>query len=168
MIVQADSTFVLNHQVKHVFRKAGIKHFRKLNLIHAVSVTIDANQLYALSKIKGLTVTPDVPVKVSGYTSSAALAVRGRACARLDGIRLADGRPARRRSRSSTRASRPTGPTSPTAACSRSVNLSTLANTLPGAADGRGHGTFVAGIAAGAAAGLRRRLAAGGESSRSR
>ena len=152
VIVQADSTFVLNHQVRHVFRKAGIKNIRNLNLIHAVAVTIDANQLYKLAKIKGLTVTPDAPVKVSGYTSSQLWPYEAGLAKDWAGP------------------GSPTPNTAPTIAVvdsgvdsSRpdfanggvlgSVNLSTLPNTLPGAADGRGHGTFVAGIATGAAKG---------------
>ncbi|HTS73114.1 MAG TPA: S8 family serine peptidase [Gaiellaceae bacterium] len=152
VIVQADSTFVLNHQVKHVFRKAGIRHFRKLNLIHAVSVTIDANQLNALSKIKGLTVTPDAPVKVSGYSSNQLWPYEAGLARDWSGYGA------------------PTSAQAPTIAVVDSgvqsdrsdfanggvvgsVNLSTLDNTLPGAADGRGHGTFVAGIAAGRAPG---------------
>jgi serine protease AprX len=152
VIVQADSTFVLNHQVRHVFRKAGIKNIRNLNLIHAVAVTIDANQLYALAKIKGLTVTPDAPVKVSGYTSNQLWPYEAGLAKDWAGP------------------GSPTPSTAPTIAvvdsgvdASRpdfanggvlgSVNLSTLPNTLPGAADGRGHGTFVAGIATGGADG---------------
>ena len=57
----------------------------------------------------------------------------------------------RRRSRSSTRASRSTAPTS-ARACSASVDLTSIAaRTRSG--DGFGHGTFVAGIAAGSASG---------------
>jgi serine protease AprX len=152
VIVQADSTFMLNHQVRHVFRKAGIKNLRKLNLIHAVAVTIDANLLYKLQQIKGLTVTPDAPVKVSGYTSSQLWPYEAGLAKDWAGP------------------GSPTPTTAPTIAvvdsgvdASRpdfangdvlgSVNLSTLPNTVPGAADGRGHGTFVAGIATGGADG---------------
>ena len=154
VIVQADSTFVLNHQVRHVFRLAGIKNIRKLNLIHADAVTIDANQLYKLSAIKGLTVTPDAPVKVSGsaYTSSQLWPYEAGLAKDWSG------------------GNAPTPSQAPTIAVVDSgvqadradfanggvlgsVNLSTLDNTLPGAADGRGHGTFVAGIATGAATG---------------
>src|SRR2546430_4956256 len=152
VIVQADSTFVLNHQARQVYRKAGIKNIRNLNLIHAVAVTIDANQLYKLSMIKGLTVTPDAPVKVSAYTSSQLWPYEAGLAKDWSG------------------GNAPTPSQAPTIAVVDSgvdanrddfanggvvgsVNLSTLDNTLPGAADGRGHGTFVAGIATGAAKG---------------
>jgi serine protease AprX len=151
VIVQADSSFVLTHQVRNVFRKAGIKHLKNLKLIDAVGVTIDANELHALSQIKGLTVTPDAPVKVSSYNSTQLWPyVEGLAKDWSGGnapspgsgptIAVVDS------GIQSNRADFPQGVLG-------SVNLSTLPNTEPGSTDGRGHGTFVAGIAAGAADG---------------
>jgi serine protease AprX len=152
VIVQADSSFQLNHQVRHVFRKAGIKNIRNLNLIHAAAVTIDANVLWKLQQIKGLTVTPDAPVKVSGYTSNQLWPYE----AGLAKDWAGPGSPTP--SQAPTIAVVDSGVQADRADFANggvrgSVNLSTLDNTLPGAADGRGHGTFVAGIASGKAQG---------------
>jgi serine protease AprX len=126
---------------------------RELKLVDGVSVTLPAGRLAALSKVPGLTITPDAPVQMSGTVSapnSNQIWPYESGLAKLWGT-----------------ASKP-APNAPTIAVVDSgiqadradfagrvvanVNLSTLPNnTLNG--DGRGHGTFVAGIAAGAASG---------------
>ena len=150
VIIAADSRFLMTHRVEKLFRKAGIKNIKKLRLINAVSVKIHAGELNALSAIKGLTVTPDAVVHVSGYSSTQLWPYEA-------GL-----------SKDWSGGNAPTDSTAPTIAVVDSgiqadradfanggvagaVNLSTLPNTLPGAADGRGHGTFVAGIASGGA-----------------
>jgi serine protease AprX len=152
VIVQANSSFVLTHQVKQLFRRAGVKNLKNLNLINAVAVTIDANLLYKLQQIKGLTVTPDAPVKVSAYSSTQLWPYETGLARDWAGL----GSPAQ--NQAPTIAVVDSGVQADRADFANggvvgSVNLSTLPNTLPGAADGRGHGTFVAGIAAGRAGG---------------
>jgi serine protease AprX len=125
---------------------------RKLKLVNGVSLTLPASRLAALSRVPGLTITPDAPMQMSGSVSvptSNQIWPYESGLAKLWGTA---GKPA---------------PNAPTIAVVDSgiqadradfagrvvanVNLSTLPNNSSG--DGRGHGTFVAGIAAGAAAG---------------
>jgi serine protease AprX len=126
---------------------------RKLKLVDGVSVKVTGKRLGELAQIPGLTITADAPMKTSGSVtglSSTQIWPYEAGVAKLWGT-----------------AAQP-APSSPTIAIVDSgiqadradfagrvvanVNLSTLSNnTTPG--DGRGHGTFVAGIAAGAAAG---------------
>ena len=124
---------------------------RKLSLVNAVSATLPAAQIEKLSNIPGLTVTPDVPMKTDGTISySTQLWPYVTGVAALWGLPFLP------------------APQAPTIAVIDSgiqadrsdfagrvvanVNMSTLSgNTTPG--DGRGHGTFVAGIAAGNAPG---------------
>jgi serine protease AprX len=135
----------------HAFGNVGQLH-RKLNLVDGVAVTLPAARLAELAKLPGLTITSDAPMKPSGgisYTSNQIWPYEAR-FAKLWGT------------------STNPAPNAPTIAIVDSgiqagradfagrvvadVNLSTLPNnTTPG--DGRGHGTFVAGIAAGAAPG---------------
>jgi len=125
---------------------------RKLSLVDGIAVTIPGARLAQLAKLSGLTITSDAPMKLSGgatYTSNQVWPYEA-GLAKLWGT---SAQPA---------------PSAPTIAVVDSgiqadradfagrivanVNLSTLSNnTTPG--DGRGHGTFVAGIAAGASAG---------------
>src|SRR5919197_5756088 len=70
VIIQSNSRFVLNHQVRTVFARSGIKKFKKLRLIDGIAVRIPAHRIADLASIKGLTVTPDAPVHVSGYNST--------------------------------------------------------------------------------------------------
>jgi serine protease AprX len=125
--------------------------YRKLSLVNGVSATLPASVIAKLASVPGLTVTPDVPMKTDGTISySTQLWPYETGLALLWGLPLAP------------------APAAPTIAvidsgiqASRTdfagrvvadVNLSTLPNnTTPG--DGRGHGTFVAGVAAGNAAG---------------
>ena len=119
---------------------------KRLKLIGAVSVEVPAAKVDELAKVDGLTITPDSPVKVSGsvhyskqmwpYESGNAALWAGTTSAPT--IAIVD---------SGIDASRAdfAGRSYP------QVNLSTLTPNATG--DGRGHGTFVAGIAAGDAAG---------------
>ena len=116
---------------------------------------IRAKDLEKLERIKGLIVTEDAPARPqallplptdsTGPTSSQLWTAES-------GVnKLWGSTPSRRRSRSSTPASMPRRPTSRDASRRRSTSSR---STYPNAAgDGRGHGTFVAGIAAGSAKG---------------
>jgi serine protease AprX len=150
VIIQANSRFVLNHQVRTVLERSGIKKFKRLRLIDGVAARIPARHLADLATIKGLTVTPDAPVHVSGYNSTQLWPYAAGVASDWNGVNAP-----------------PTGANAPTIAVVdsgiqanrpdfagkvlASVNLSTLTSD-PG--DERGHGTFVAGVAAGAAKGF--------------
>jgi serine protease AprX len=148
VIVQASSRFVLNHQVRTVFGRAGIRKPRKLRLINGAAATIPASRLADLASIEGLTVTPDAPVRVSGYNSKQLWPYAAGLTSDWNGANApAPG------------ASAPTIAIVDSGVQARpdfggrllaSVNLSSLTSA---AGDERGHGTFVAGIAAGAAKG---------------
>jgi serine protease AprX len=135
---------------KNAFGNAG-KLNRELKLVSGVSATLPATAITKLSNVPGLTVTPDVPMKTDGtITYSTQLWPYESGVAALWGTPLSP------------------APAAPTIAVLDSgiqadradfagrvladVNLSTLAsNSTPG--DSRGHGTFVAGVALGGAAG---------------
>ena len=122
---------------------------KTLDLIGAIAVDIPAGKLAALAKQPGLVITPDASVQLTGTPSSGQIWPYETGLAKLWGT--------------------PTSPApqAPTIAivdsgieANRSdfgsrvlgnINLTTLAANSPG--DGRGHGTFVASIAAGAADG---------------
>jgi serine protease AprX len=131
---------------------------RKLDLIDGISLVLKANRLAQLAKIPGLTITPDAPAHPTGsvYTSNQ-LWVPNTGVDKLWNAPL-----------SPNSAKTQSDLVAPTIAVVDSgvdaskvadfggrviqqVNLSTLPNNSPG--DGRGHGTFVAGIAAGQAPG---------------
>ena len=148
VIIQASSHFVLNHQVRTVFERSGVRKPRRLRLIDGVAATIPASRLADLGSIEGLTVTPDAPVHVSGYNSTQLWPYVAGVASDWNGANA----PA-------------PGVSAPTIAIvdsgiqarpdfggrlRASVNLSSLTSA---AGDERGHGTFVAGIAAGAAKG---------------
>jgi serine protease AprX len=128
----------------------GLGALKKLNLIGGVAVTIPASKLDKLVETNGLIVTPDSPVKTSGFTYSKQLwpyqsgnaanwFTDGSKSSTMPTIAIVDsGIDA---TRTADFGARVIG----------SVNLSTLPNNSPG--DGRGHGTFVAGIAADSAPG---------------
>jgi serine protease AprX len=131
---------------------------RKLGLINGISLVLKANRLAQLAKMPGLTITPDAPAHPTGSTfTSKQLWVPNTGIDKLWNAPLA---PNSTKTQSDL--------TAPTIAVVDSgvdtskvadfggrviqqVNLSTLPNNSPG--DGRGHGTFVAGIAAGQAPG---------------
>jgi serine protease AprX len=135
---------------EHAFDKKGRLN-RKLKLVGGIAVTIPGSRLAKLAEMHGLTITSDAPMKTSG----AALSSNQVWPYEADLVKMwgTDKSPA---------------PSAPTIAVVDSgiqadrtdfvgrvvanVNLSTLTgNTTPG--DGRGHGTFVAGIAADSAPG---------------
>ena len=124
---------------------------RRLGLIGAVAARIDASKVRALLKLPGLTVTKDAPVRLDAYSTQlwpyanklsplwASLqqsSYQGSAYA--PAIAVVD---------SGIEANRPDFGYRVVA----DVNLSTLSGNSPG--DGRGHGTAVAGVAAGSALG---------------
>ena len=122
---------------------------RRLSLIDGLATTIKANRLPALLKLPNLVVTPDVAVHVSGFSS-------GQLWPYETGL-----------SKGWSGGDAPKAGSVPTIAIVdsgiqpgradfgnrvlASVKFSTLPDDSPG--DGRGHGTFVAGIAAGGADG---------------
>jgi serine protease AprX len=124
---------------------------RRLKLIGATSATIPAARLKELAKLPGLTVTSDAPMKTDGTISySTQLWPYVTGVAALWGLPWAPApaAPTIAVIDSGIQADR----TDFTGRVVANVNLSTLpGNTTPG--DGRGHGTFVAGIAAGNAPG---------------
>jgi serine protease AprX len=149
VIIQANSRFVLNHQVRTILERSGIRKLKRLRLIAGVAATIPGKHLADLASIKGLTVTPDAPVHVSAYNSTQLWPYAVGVASDWNGTNAP-----------------PTGASAPTIAVVdsgiqadrpdfagrvlASVNLSTLTSATN---DERGHGTFVAGVAAGAAKG---------------
>src|SRR6266516_2555956 len=131
---------------------------RRLGLIDGIALDLRANRLDQLAKIPGLTITPDAPAHLTGSTyTSKQLWVANTGIDKLWNAPVA---PNSTKTQSDL--------TAPTIAVVDSgvdaskvadfggrvvqqVNLTTLPNNSPG--DGRGHGTFVAGIAAGQAPG---------------
>jgi serine protease AprX len=122
---------------------------KELKLIGAVAVEVPAAKVDELAKVEGLTITPDAPVKSTGLPPKA---------------RSSQLYPFESGNSAFWNAT----PSAPTIAIVDSgvdtsrvdfaghvfpqVNLSTLSPNATG--DGRGHGTFVAGIAAGSALGM--------------
>jgi hypothetical protein len=51
VIIQSNSRFVLNHQVRTVFARSGIKKFKKLHLIDGIAVRIPAHRIADLASI---------------------------------------------------------------------------------------------------------------------
>lgn len=124
---------------------------KRLSLVDGVAVELKAKKLAKLAQIPGLTITADAPVKLSGsltyskqlwpYESgNAQLWPQGQTTLNTPTIAIVDsGLDSAARADFGSRAY-------------PQVNLSTLTPNATG--DGRGHGTFVAGIAAGNAPGL--------------
>ena len=131
------------------FADDGTAVSRRLTLIDGLATTIKANRVAALMKIPNLIVTPDVAVHVDSYSSNQLWPYEtgvSKAWSGLDAL--------------------PTGSVPAIAIVDSgiqpgrsdfgnrvlaNVKFSTLPDDSPG--DGRGHGTFVAGIAAGGADG---------------
>jgi serine protease AprX len=150
VIITADPTLDTSlGQVKALIAKAGDSVDKNLGLVNGISVDLHLKKIDDLKKIPGLTITPDAAVHTSGYTSSQLWPYESGVSANWSGPRAPSA-----------------GANAPTIAVIdsgiqadrgdfggrvlASVNLSTMPNnTAPG--DGRGHGTFVAGIAAGGA-----------------
>jgi serine protease AprX len=149
VIIQANSRFVLNHQVRTILERSGIRKLKKLRLIDGVAATIPAKHLADLASIKGLTVTPDAPVHVSGYNSTQLWPYAVGVASDWNGANappMGVAAPTIAVVDSGIQADRPDFAGRVLA----SVNLSTLTSATN---DERGHGTFVAGVAAGAAKG---------------
>ena len=125
------------------------KDMKQLGLIGAVEAVVPASQLKKLAGVSGLIVTPNADVKLAGVGQvEPAVALRVGQRRALGRRRDAVQRQDCRRSRSSTPASR-SAPTSATGWSRASTSRRSPGNTSID--DQRGHGTFVAGIAAGAA-----------------
>jgi serine protease AprX len=146
VIITADET----SEAVDAGKKVG-KVDRKLPFVNGAAVEMPAARLASLAKIPGLTITPDAPVKVSGgvkYTSNQIWPYESGLAKTWPTDTNQPKPPAIAIIDSGIDATR----TDFAGRIVANVNLSTLpGNTVPG--DGRGHGTFVAGIAAGAAAG---------------
>jgi len=129
---------------------------RNLDLVNGAALDVPAKRLHELSDIPGLTITPDAPVHPTGFTSKQ-LWVPNTGIDKLWNARLGwNATDTRTLSdiNAPTIAVVDSGVDSSKVAdfggrVVQSVNLTTLPNNSPG--DGRGHGTFVAGIAAGQA-----------------
>ncbi len=150
VIITADPTLDTSlGQVKSLIARSGLGINKNLGLVNGFSIDLPVKKIDDLANIQGLTITPDAAVHTSGYTSSQLWPYESGVSANWSGPRA----PA-------------AGANAPTIAVIdsgiqadradfggrvlASVNLSTMPNnTTPG--DGRGHGTFVAGIAAGGA-----------------
>ncbi len=144
VIIQASSVV----GAEHAF--GGVGSLRKrLGLVDGVAVQVPASRLDALARIPGISVTPDATIHLDGFNYSTQLWPYANWLAPLWGTPWTP------------------APQAPTIAIVDSgvqadradlagrvvadVNLTTLPNNSPG--DGRGHGTMVAGLAAGGAAG---------------
>ncbi|HKC21911.1 MAG TPA: S8 family serine peptidase [Gaiellaceae bacterium] len=125
---------------------------RRLQSADAVAVDITAGKLASLAKKPGLTITPDSTVELTGTQSSTQLWPYTSGTAWLWGSTLnpAPQAPTIAVVDSGIDANRPDFDGGSRVAAQ--VNLSSMTPNSPG--DGRGHGTFVAGIAAGSAAGM--------------
>src|SRR5437773_2269662 len=130
---------------------------RKLKLIDGVALEMPASKLKLRASVPGLTITPDAPTHTTGSFSSKQLWVPNTGIDKLWNAPLSAG--------STKTQSDLTAPTIAVvdsgvdtskaadfgARVVQQVNLTSLPNNSAG--DGRGHGTFVAGIAAGQAGG---------------
>ncbi|HKG10400.1 MAG TPA: S8 family serine peptidase, partial [Gaiellaceae bacterium] len=132
--------------------RAGESLRGRYKFVDSVAVTLKAKKITILARIPGLTVTPDSPVRLTALPSSEQV------WPTASGVRALWGTQAK------------TAPKAPTIAVVDSgidanrpdfdngarvvanVNMTQLQPNSPG--DGRGHGTFVAGIAAGSAPGM--------------
>jgi serine protease AprX len=123
---------------------------RKLDAANAVAIDITAGKLASLQKKSGLTITPDSPVQLTGLTSTQLWPyTSGTAWLWGSSSNPAPQAPAIAVVDSGINANR--ADFDGGARVAAQVNLTSMTPNSPG--DGRGHGTFVAGIAAGSAAG---------------
>jgi serine protease AprX len=121
---------------------------RRLELINGVAAELPAGLVERLSKLPGLQITPDAPVTLTGYSSNqmwpyanGASSLWGQWWTKAATIAIVDS------GIQPNRADFSYG-----ARVVANVNLSRLSGNTVGT-DGRGHGTFVAGLAAGSAYG---------------
>jgi serine protease AprX len=130
---------------------------RNLKLIDGVALDMPASKLKLLAGVDGLTITPDAPTHTTGSFSSKQLWVPNTGIDKLWNAPLSTGS-----TKTQSDLSAPTiaivdsgVDTSKAADFGARVVQQVNLTSLPGnsAGDGRGHGTFVAGIAAGQAAG---------------
>jgi serine protease AprX len=150
VIVQADPSFALpKRQLEGALKGAGVPKNRDLDLINGVAVTLPAKQIDKLANIDGLTITPDAPVRVSGYSSKQLWPYESGVSRAWSGAEAPKNGtvPAIAVVDSGIQANRPDFANRVVA----SVKFTSLPDESAG--DGRGHGTFVAGIAAGGADG---------------
>ena len=124
---------------------------RRLQSANAIAIDITAGKLASLAKKSGLTITPDSTVQLSGSLSSNQLWPYTSGTSSLWGSpsNPAPQAPAIAVVDSGIAANRSDFDSGNRVAAQ--VNLSSMTPNSPG--DGRGHGTFVAGIAAGSASG---------------
>ncbi len=130
---------------------------RKLDLINGISLDLKANRLAQLAKLPGLTITPDAPAHPTGQTfTSKQLWVANTGIDKLWNAPVANSTKTQSDLTAPTIAVVDSGVDASKVAdfgarVIQQVNLTTLPNNSAG--DGRGHGTFVAGVAAGQAPG---------------
>jgi serine protease AprX len=129
---------------------------RKLGLIDGISLDLKANRLAQLAKLPGLTITPDAPAHPTGSYSSKQLWATNSGMEKVWNAPVANSTKTQSDLTAPTIAIVDSGVDASRVAdfggrVIQQVNLTTLPNNSPG--DGRGHGTFVAGIAAGQAPG---------------
>src|SRR5437764_1770021 len=129
---------------------------RRLGLIDGIALDLRANRLDQLAKIPGLTITPDAPAHPTGSFSSKQLWATNTGIDKVWNAPVANSTKTQSDLPVPTIAVVDSGVDASKVAdfggrVVQQVNLSTLPNNSPG--DGRGHGTFVAGIAAGQAPG---------------
>ncbi|MFL5931797.1 MAG: S8 family serine peptidase [Gaiellaceae bacterium] len=132
--------------------RAGESLRGRYNFVDSVAVTLKAKKITFLARIPGLTVTPDSPVRLTALPSSeqvwptasgvrALWSTQAKTAPKAPTIAVVD---------SGIDANRPDFDNG--ARVVANINLTQLQPNSPG--DGRGHGTFVAGIAAGSAPGM--------------
>jgi len=132
--------------------RAGESLRGRYKFVDSVAVTLKAKKITILARIPGLTVTPDSPVRLTALPSSeqvwptasgvrALWSTQAKTAPKAPTIAVVD---------SGIEANRPDFDNG--ARVVANVNMTQLQPNSPG--DGRGHGTFVAGIAAGSAPGM--------------
>ncbi len=150
VIVQTDETFDPGQRKFLKFmQKSGLSAKRQLDLVDGVAMTIPAKWMDKLQDLKGLTITPDAPVHVSGYSSKQLWPYEVGLANTWSGWNALS--PSSVPTIAVVDSGIQTGRADFGNRVLAQVNFSTLPDNSAG--DGRGHGTFVAGIAAGGADG---------------
>jgi serine protease AprX len=127
----------------------GQKLNRKLGIVGAVAVEIKAKKLDKLAEISGLIVTPDSPTKAAGWQSRQLWPYESGNNKLWDWVDMQPARAAIEPAIAIVDSGVDATRLDIVGRVLTQVNLATATPNSPG--DGRGHGTFVAGIAAGAA-----------------